>query len=304
MKATSAIDTNNAHAARVIKAMSNLFAVDTDSGVLTCPARKKLKGEAGIIAGDFVRLEQEGGAYVVSEILPRKNSLIRPLVANIDRLVAVAALIPKPDFFLIDKLIINANRQDIDIVLCLNKSDLSTELYAELCAQYGEIVDKIIITSAADGEVSELKSVLSNKLSCLAGQSAVGKSSLINALIGKPVQKTDVISEKAERGKNTTTRAEILKLAQNSYIIDTPGFSMLDIHGVLPEELALYYPEYVEVLPDCRYRGCTHTAEPGCRVRELASEGGLSRSRYERYCAMFSELNAVGARRSAPGRKT
>ncbi|MCL2798587.1 MAG: ribosome small subunit-dependent GTPase A [Firmicutes bacterium] len=280
--------------ARVIKILSNLFSVDAGSGgILTCSARSKLKADGGVLAGDFVSLVREGGEYVISELLPRKNSLIRPPVANIDQMVAVVAAVPKIDFYLIDKLIVNAVRRGIDVVLCLNKSDLSTELYAELCAQYGEVVDKIIVTSAKAGDICELEAVLSGKLSCFAGQSAVGKSSLINALCGDSVQKTDDLSQKVERGKNTTTRAEIIKLAPETYLIDTPGFSMLDIHDVAPEELALYYPEYVEATCECRYRGaCTHTSEPACRVRELAEQGGLNRSRYERYKTMYEELKS------------
>ena len=289
--------TNNAvTTARVIKTMSNLFTVDAGGEFITCTARKKLKAESGILTGDFVLVEREGGEYVISEILPRKNSLIRPPVANIELLVAVAALVPKVDYFLLDKLIINAERHGIGVVLCLNKSDLSRELYAELCAQYDGMVEQIIVTSASLDEVSELKAVLSGRLTCLCGQSAVGKSSLINALTGCRLQKTDAVSVKSERGKNTTTRAELIPISDSTYLIDTPGFSMLDIHGVLPEELALYYPEYVGVVSECKYRGCTHTTEPGCRVRALVESGALNRFRYDRYRMMYDELKAKSKR--------
>ena len=277
--------------ARVVKCDSNRFVVDTADGLYVCTARKKIKqNSSGIISGDLVVLEQEEGAYVVSEVLARKNSFIRPSVSNIDQIIAVASVIPKIDFFLIDKLIINAHKQGVEIVLCLNKSDLSTELCGELRAQYSEIVDKIVVTSATERDISELKAVLPGKLSCFAGQSAVGKSSLINALCGESIQRTNSLSEKAERGKNTTTRAEIIKLDKNTYIIDTPGFSMLDIHDISCEELDLFYPEYVAVAHQCKYHRCTHTVEPDCRVRTLVETGTLNPCRYERYCAMLQEL--------------
>jgi len=301
---------------RVIKSASNLFVVDADFGMVSCVARKNAKlniGEEGklqrqkryefeaknsnIIAGDFVRLEKgENNEWIIIEVKKRKNSLIRPQVANIDQVLAIVAPIPKPDFSLIDKLIINSVRQGIDIVLCLNKTDLDDGgLLAELTAQYGGVVKKIIYSCAKKGDIGLLKKVLLGKLTALAGQSAVGKSSIINALTKSEKQKTDALSEKIGRGKNTTTRAEIIKLSPKTYVIDTPGFSMLDIHGILEGELDLYYNEYVKESGDCKYNRCTHTTEPNCKIRELVESGELNMARYERYCQMhFSLKNKKG----------
>ena len=278
--------------ARVIKSASNRFVLDTPNGLISCSARKTVKQKSDIVAGDFVLVSKEADGFVLTEVLPRKNSLIRPLVANIDLVIAVAAATPKPDYFLIDKLIINANRQDIGVVLCLNKSDLSRELFAELTAQYQFVVEGIAVTSAAHSDTKELLCLLNGKLSCLAGQSAVGKSSLINALTGHNAQKTAAVSEKNERGKNTTTRAEIIKLSADTYIIDTPGFSMLDMHGIARGELDLYYPEYMQYAPQCKFHRCTHTVEPDCRVRTAAQAGELNAARYRRYCVMHDALKA------------
>ena len=298
--------------ARVIKSDSNLFTIDTSYGTLTCSARKKItlnskprggikspflrKKEAqnsAIIAGDIVSvIKDDNNEWIISGVLPRTNSLIRPQVSNIDQIVVVLAHIPKPDYLLIDKLLINAGKQGIPVVLCLNKSDIASPILEELKAQYHNIADNIVTTSAKTDDISTLKSILSGKLSCFAGQSAVGKSSLVNALFKKDLQKTDTVSLKLGRGKNTTTRAEIMKLSENTYIIDTPGFSMLDIHGIDKDALDLYYTEYVEVAHHCKYHRCTHTVEPHCHVKTLVEQGILNAARYSRYVSMQNEYKA------------
>jgi len=295
---------------RVIKAASNLFSVDTDSGIISCNARKNAKQEAAkkdkllsqnrynsevknsaIIAGDAVLIEQlENGEYTIVEVKKRANSLIRPQVANVDQIILIVAPIPRPDFFLIDKLIINCMRQSIDLIICLNKTDLDDKYLKELQIQYGAIVKKIISSSAIEGSITEVKKILSGKLTALAGQSAVGKSSLINALTKSKIQKTDILSAKIARGKNTTTQAEIIKLSPKTYIIDTPGFSMLDIHSILDGELDLYYSEYIAQSHLCKYNRCTHTVEPSCKIKELVALGELNKQRYDRYCVLLEEL--------------
>ena len=308
---------------KVIKSGSNLFIVDTEFGIISCSAHRNVfddfiderkekpqkmedfrKGarknrirdiklaenvqRKSIIAGDICKLIKEKGdeSWTISKILPRINTLIRPKVANIDQIIVVLAPKPEPDLLLIDKLIINAKHQGIAVVLCVNKSDLESDLYTEICLQYNSIADKIISVSAKFGDITSLKNILIGKLSAFAGQSAVGKSSLVNALTKTEIQKTDTLSNKIDRGKNTTTRAEIIKLSSKTYIIDTPGFSALDIHGIDYSELDLYYPEYVAIASDCKYPRCTHTVEPNCKVKELVMSGMLSKKRYDRYCIL------------------
>ncbi len=275
---------------RVVKCESNTFTLDGSGERISAVARKKFKFGGGIVVGDFVRLESENGERVISEVLPRKNYLIRPLSANIDQLVILVAPVPAPDFFLIDKLIINARRQEIDVALCLNKSDLPSDLLEELRAQYSGVADSVIAVSAKCGDLEQLRAVLRGKLSCFAGQSAVGKSSVSNTLTGGENRAVGDLSRKNLRGKNTTTKAEILTVGPNSYIIDTPGFSMLDIHDIPYNELDLYYSEYVERSAGCRYRRCSHTGEPDCAVKKLVESGELNRERYLRYKQMYEEL--------------
>jgi len=281
---------------RVLKTASNLFSIDINGEVFECTARKTIKAVKGsttdkaIVTGDIVNLEKEENGFVISQVLPRKNFIIRPLVANIDQIIVILAPIPKPDFYLIDKLIINASLQNIDVILCLNKTDISDELVNELNLQYITAVSKIICISAKKNDIAPLKEILKNKLSCFCGQSAVGKSTILNSLLGIEKQKTNDVSQKIQRGKNTTTRAEIVKIKDDSYIIDTPGFSMLDIHGLDIYDLDLVYSEYVEVSNKCKYHRCSHTVEPNCFVKELVSLDKLNKDRYNRYCEIHNEL--------------
>lgn len=276
---------------RVIKCESNTFTLEKIGERISAVARKKFK-RGGIVAGDFVSVEKEGGGAVITEIAQRKNYFIRPLSANIDCIVIMVAPQPQPDFFLIDKLIINALRQNVEAVICLNKTDISDSLIKTLIEQYGSVVDIIVGVSAKEGDLEPLKGAIAGKLSCFAGQSAVGKSSVSNALLSGESRAVGELSEKIMRGKNTTTKAEILTAEPNIYIIDTPGFSMLDIFDIRFDELDLYYPEYLEPSHSCRYHRCTHTSEPDCKVKALVEEGKLNKERYLRYKQLFEELKS------------
>lgn len=275
---------------RVVKTDSNLFTVDTPDGLCVCKSRKAVKNKSDIVVGDFVTIDNESGESVISSVLERFNYTIRPLVSNIDQLVIVVAPVPITDWFLIDKLIINANRQGIETVICLNKYDTDESVLKSIKKQYSGVVGHIIKTSAISGNIKELTKLLKGKLSSFAGQSAVGKSTLINALLGSDKQKTGGLSRKSERGKNTTTRAEIVKLEQNTYIIDTPGFSMLDIHYIDHNDFDLYYDEYVSASESCKFRRCSHTNEPDCNVKKLVENGTLDKDRYARYLVMKKVL--------------
>jgi len=296
---------------RVVKATSNSFTVDIDSGLLACKARKNAinendailtnvnvasmkfsesKNAANVLTGDFVDLEKFENEWVISKIYKRSNSLIRPKVANIDQIVIVVAPLPKPDLFLIDKLVVNAGMQGIDIILCVNKCDLKENIAAVIKEQYSSVAQKTICTSALGGDISELKKVLAGKLSCIAGQSAVGKSSLINSLTKSNLQKTDNLSAKINRGKNTTTQSEIIKVSSKTFILDTPGFSMLDIHHIMPDNLESFYQDFEIARDNCKFKPCSHTNEPNCGVKEFVDKNLIDKNRYDRYVQIYQKL--------------
>ncbi len=227
--------------------------------------------------------------YVITKVLSRKNELIRPKVTNIDQLLIVISAVPKPDLYLVDKLIVNAIINDISPVLVINKTDLiSQEEIDDYVNEYGSVVDKIILTSAIkNSNIEELKAVLKDKTSVFAGQSAVGKSSLLNAIDSNINQATNILSRKVERGKHTTRECTIFVLDNNILIADTPGFSMLELN-IKHTELKDYYPEFAPYT--CKFTNCTHTNEQTCNVKLAAENGEINKDRYLRYTEIFKQL--------------
>lgn len=270
---------------RVIKIDSDLFTVDDGARICCARARKTLRRN-DIRVGDFVRLV--GDPPVIEAVLPRKNALIRPAVANVDTVLIVLAPEPVPDYLTADKLIVNCRAAGICPVVCFNKNDLPFDSDSA-AAQYTGFADGVVSVSAVNGDTAALRPILAGRLTALAGQSAVGKSSLVNALTGLS-RATGGLSERVMRGRNTTTRAEIVPLGGGAYIVDTPGFSMLDVFDVRAEELSDYYG-YTAFAGGCRFGGrCTHTSEPGCAVKRAAEAGETDRARYERYVKLYSAL--------------
>lgn len=270
---------------RVIKGVASKFFVDTESGVKVCFARKKLKADGNIFVGDFVTVAKDRDSFVIEEIKPRKNQLIRPFVSNIDVCFIVIACEPAPDFLLVDKIIVNCLEQRITPVLLQNKCDLKT---ADL-SEYKNVL-KIVNCSAETGQgIDEIAALAKGKTICFAGQSAVGKSSLINAMLGSSTLEVGELAKKIKRGKNTTRRTEIISLFGGTYLVDTCGFSMLDAVDMRPEDLRLYFDDLEEFRNDCKFSSCTHIDEPDCAVKpHVGAEIGIGR--YERYKTIFNEL--------------
>lgn len=275
---------------RVIKVETDRYTVQTNEGTVVCYARKKVKRNSDIVVGDFVELENSDGVLSVKKVLERKNSLIRPSIANIDNIIMTIAPLPEPDFYLVDKMLVNCARRNIGFIICINKTDLDDGFVQKVTRQYGADV-KIISVCAKTGDIGQLIDVLKGKFSCFAGQSAVGKSSMINALHGEKIAKSGELSGN-NRGKNTTTRATLYALDDNTFIADTPGFGLLDVFDVEYDELDLYYNEYVEHSRLCKYHRCKHINEPGCEVKKRVSEGSLNKDRYERYIQTYNELKS------------
>ncbi|MGN1093898.1 MAG: ribosome small subunit-dependent GTPase A [Candidatus Neoclostridium sp.] len=274
---------------RVVKAGNVRFEVDTPDGSVVCNSRKKVKRNSDVLVGDLVYLENADGETVIKAVEKRRNSLIRPAVANVDQIVMLISPVPEPDYFLIDKLILNCHAKKIDCILCVNKTDIR-DLTDEIEKQYARSVRAIVPVCAKSGYIEKLLPLLKNRITCLAGQSAVGKSSLCNALTGSDCFEEGELSERIMRGKNTTTVASLVRISDGTFIVDTPGFSMLDVFDVTADELDLYYDEYVELSVGCKYHRCTHVAEPDCEVKRKVASGELSSERYERYKTLYETL--------------
>lgn len=228
----------------------------------------------------------------INFIEKRKNLISRPNAANIDLLIIVLSQVPKPDFLLIDKLLINCSLENITPLLCINKLDISDSSFIkDVLNNYKAAGIKCLVVSAKTGKgIKKLKKEIKNKLSCFGGQSAVGKTSILNCLDKNLSLETGELSLKTERGKHTTRTSQIFKIFKNTYITDTPGFSKIDLEKIEPGQLAEHYPEYLKNSFKCKFRGCTHTSEPDCEIKKMVEKNKLSLERYSRYLQIFEEI--------------
>ena len=283
---------------KIIKGIAGFYYVHVvESGLYECKAKGIFrKDKMKPLVGDIVEIdildetEKKGN---ITEIIERKNELIRPAVANIDQaLVVFAVTKPKPHFNLLDRFLIMMESKGIPVVLCFNKKDIATEPeIQELKDIYENCGYRIVFTSAVEGEnTEELKALLHGKTTAIAGPSGVGKSSLINIFQPNANMETGSISEKIERGKHTTRHSELIWIEDNTYIMDTPGFSSLYTNEFEKEELKYYFTEFSEYEGQCRFLGCDHIHEPGCAVKQALDEGKIHPVRYANYLEMYNEL--------------
>ena len=269
---------------KLVKVCSNGYTVRVDGVDYPSKARGKLKlSSLNLAVGDEVEYEKG----VIVKVYERRNSLIRPRVSNIDGVVIVIASEPKPDYYLVDKVLIASKKLDVETLIVVNKSDKENYLYNEVKSQYDSVC-KVITASAKDKlGISEIKEFIKGKTVVLAGQSAVGKTSLINAIFSLDL-KVGELSEKISRGKHTTTYSEIFE-KDEMRIIDTPGFAVIEAE-VTEDEIASFYPEYFDLSVNCRFRSCTHLSEPDCAVISAVERGELSKERYLRYKEIITEI--------------
>jgi len=221
----------------------------------------------------------------IDDILPRSSECLRPPVANVEVMALVVAPTPPPDLLLVDRLLVWARRAGIEPLLCANKADVDGDLVEALCAQYqASGVEAMVISAVTGLGLEALRGRLARRVSCFAGQSAVGKSSLLNALYGLELP-TGGLSRRIERGRHTTRHARLLRCG-DALVVDTPGFSLLELWAALPpEELCYYYPEFDAFAPNCRFQPCLHDREPGCAVRKE-----IHPERLERYRVLLNEV--------------
>ena len=214
----------------------------------------------------------------------------RPSVANVDMLMLVVASVPQPDMLLCDKLILRAEKGGMIPAICVNKIDLGDELAEQIRREYVGTQLRVFSVSAREGTgVSQLRDAMRGKVTCLAGQSAVGKSSLLNALFGLGLE-TGGLSRKTERGRHTTRRAEMM-VVDDMFVLDTPGFSLLELeNGIDPQDFAQLYPEYNALAGECRFQPCLHDREPGCAVHAAVDAGKLGAARWLRYRELLAQV--------------
>ena len=273
---------------KIYKGIGGFYYVAVDNGeIVECKARGRFRKEHIIpMIGDDVEIEVKNGKGSIVEICERKNSLIRPAVANIDLIVVVvAAKDPDPATFVTDKMLVNAEINHIDAVVCINKSDLADTselqgIYSR--AGYRTVCISAILNNGLDG----LFEIIQGKTAAFAGVSGVGKSTILSHITGVNLE-TGEVSDKISRGKHTTRHVELFKVKGGGYVLDTPGFSSVEAQDVDLVELAQCFPEIRNIGTECRFRGCAHIDEPDCAVKVAVSDGKIPVSRYESYKELY-----------------
>ena len=282
---------------RIIRSISGFYDVRTEAGIVNCRARGVLRKEGNSpLTGDMVEISVEHGKGMVEKILPRKNSFVRPAVANIDALVVFAANVnPVTEPFLIDRVAAIAGDQEVPVYLCVNKCDLDPAM--DLVQIYEHAGFSVICTSAETGEgVEELRSLIRGKLSAFTGNSGVGKSSILNRLCPELALATGEVSEKLGRGRHTTRHVELYDLGEDTFVADTPGFSSFDtdqMDVILKENLQYAFPDFGKYIGSCRFDDCSHRKEPGCAVRDALEAGGIEKSRYDSYLRLYEKSSQI-----------
>lgn len=278
----------------IIKGIGGFYYVEVADDIYECKARGVFrKNKISPLPGDRVKFTVNNGAEnTIDEILPRRNVLVRPPIANIDRLFVVTSVCePKPNTLVIDKLIAIAEKNNIEPILVITKNDLGDS--SELQNIYTTAGFETVVTSAETGEGGEkIKELFEGHISAFAGNTGVGKSSLLNSVDSSLSLQTGEISDKLGRGRHTTRHIELFKIC-GGYIADTPGFSSLDFQNaekILKDELPFCFREFEEYLGTCKFSTCSHTYDKGCKIIEAVNEGKIHPSRHENYVAMYNEV--------------
>lgn len=283
---------------KIIKGIGGFYYVVCENGVTyECKAKgvfrnRKIKP----LVGDNVEIEildAEKNLGNIEDILPRFNWLNRPAVANVDQTVIIFAVsAPAPNFNLLDRFLINMEQHEVPTIICFNKIDLEGFRQSEdICRSYTKSGYEVLFISAESGYgINTLEAVIKGKTTVFAGPSGVGKSSTLNLLFPDANVQTGGLSEKIQRGKHTTRHSELMFVDDDTYIMDTPGFSSLYTEGIEAEDLKLYFPEIAAYTGTCKFNMCNHISEPGCLVKEAVGDGRISKMRYDDYVMIYNEL--------------
>jgi ribosome biogenesis GTPase len=283
---------------KIVKGIAGFYYVHADR-IYECKAKGVFrKDKQKPLVGDDVEmdvLDEENLKGNIVSILPRHSELIRPAVANVDQALVIFAITkPQPNFNLLDRFLIMMGQQKLPCIICFNKLDIDEKhdgaKYEEIYRQCGYTT---LSVSAGEGtNIDRLKALLNGRTTTVAGPSGVGKSSVVNRLQSGIVMETGAISEKIERGRHTTRHSELIAIDEDTYILDTPGFSSLGLFDIEKEELAGFYPEFGKYEMYCKFRGCAHMSEPVCGVRDAVEAGKISGMRYENYRLLYEELKS------------
>ena len=287
----------NVRTGRIVRSISGFYDVQTAEKLISCRARGIFRktGESPL-TGDLVEITVEKGKGMVEKILPRKNSFVRPAVANIDALVVFAANVnPVTEPFLIDRVAAIAGDQEVPVILCVNKCDLDPAM--DLVRIYRHAGFSVICTSAETGEgVEELRNLIRGKLVAFTGNSGVGKSSILNRLSPELKLATGEVSEKLGRGRHTTRHVELFDLGESTYVVDTPGFSSFDtdqMDVILKENLQYAFPDFGPYVGQCQFHDCSHRKEPGCAVTAALAAGEIEQTRYDSYLRLYEKASQI-----------
>lgn len=283
---------------KIIKGISGFYYVHSAGNTLyECKAKGVFRKEnIKPLVGDDVEIEITDSEHKkgnIIKILPRKNAIIRPAVANIDQTLLIFAMTkPEPNYNLLDRFLIMMKQQGLPCIICFNKRDIASKEERERIYDIYENSNcRVMFVSAMKKEgIDELQRVLAGKTTTVAGPSGVGKSSIINCLLKDKTMETGAISEKIERGKHTTRHSELLMISDRTYIMDTPGFSSLSLFDMEKEDLREYYPEFEPYKDSCKFLTCAHINEPVCGVKDALYDGKINRIRYDNYVAFYEEL--------------
>ncbi|MDO4330014.1 MAG: ribosome small subunit-dependent GTPase A [Lachnospiraceae bacterium] len=283
---------------KIIKGIAGFYYVhDGREKVYECKAKgifrnRKIKPLVGDDV-EFTILDEAEREGNIDQILPRRNSLIRPAVANVDQALVVFAITqPEPNLNLLDRFLVMMERAKVPVTICFNKVDLGSD---ELTRQYRQIYEKAgyqvqFISASKDRGIDEIRRLIHGKTTVLAGPSGVGKSSLTNVIQPDAQMETGAISEKIQRGKHTTRHSQLFYVEERTYMMDTPGFSSMFVDDLEANTLKEYFPEFSQYEKDCRFIGCVHMGERVCGVKSAVESGELSSSRYENYKLIYQEL--------------
>ena len=281
---------------KIIRGIGGFYYINAGNSIYECKAKGSFRkdGIRPLVGDDCIIdiLDEKNRLANITSILPRHSEIIRPAVANVDQAMIIFAISrPEPNFNLLDRFIIQISQKDLPCIIVINKMDLADDdQRREIEEAYVACGCRVVFTSVSNREgVEEIRKLIKGKTPTVAGPSGVGKSSMINLLQSAVKMQTGVLSDKIDRGKHTTRHSELIPIDEDTYILDTPGFSSLNLFDVSTDTLKDYYYEFEDYAAECRFLDCKHISEPDCGVKKAVESGEVSRLRYENYLTLYRE---------------